>query len=73
MKEKLKAQKSEFQLTFSQYYSVAAIVVIWALGILGYYVYQFKKGYAANVTQAHRSKEGDTANVTPEARKLEME
>ena len=47
-----KAQ-SEPKLTSSQYYDTGAIVVIGALGILGYCVYQFMKGESKE-TPAHK-------------------
>ena len=46
-KEKLKVQESESKL--SQYYGTGAILAVGALGTLGYYVYQSKKGNVALV------------------------
>ena len=43
-REKLAKAQSELQLTSGQHYGTGAIVAIGALGVLGYCVYQFKKG-----------------------------
>ena len=48
--ELAKAQKSEPKLTPNQYYGAGAIVAIGTSGILGYYIYQSKKG---DVTLVH--------------------
>ena len=55
--EMAKAQniKSEHKLTSSQYYGAGTIVAIGALGILGYHVYQFKKGDITKVTLVQSS------------------
>ena len=55
--------ESEPKLTWSQYYGTGAIVAIRALGILGYYVYESKKGDTPKVTPVHRSKQGDMTPV----------
>ena len=62
--ELAKAQKIESKpkLTSSPYYGTGAIVAVVALGVLGCYIYQSKKGDATKVTPVHQSKEGD---VTP--------
>ena len=54
--ELAKPQKSERKLTLSQYHGTRAVVAIGALGVLGYCVYQFKKG---DVTPVHQPNEGD--------------
>ena len=41
---KSESKKVKPKLTLSQYYGVGAVVAIGALGVLGYCVYQFKKG-----------------------------
>ena len=48
--ELAKAQKSKPKLTSSQYYGAGAIVAVGTFGILGYCVYQSKKG---DVTPVH--------------------
>ena len=58
--ELAKALRSEPKLTSSQYYGTGAIVAIGALGIIGYCVYQSKKG---DITLVHQSKEGDMTLV----------
>ena len=57
--ELVKAQKSEPKLTLTQYYFAWAIVTIGALEVLGYCVYQSKKGH---MTPVHQTKERD---ITP--------
>ena len=50
-KEELKkAQESESKLTSSHYYDVEAVMAAGTSGVLGYYVYQSKKGSATSVT-----------------------
>ena len=48
-----KAQKVESKpkLTSSQYYRVSVFMAIGVLGILGYYIYQSKKGDATYLVQ----------------------
>ena len=62
-----KGQKieNEPKLTLSQYYGVGAVIAIGALGILGYCIYQSKKGDT-------QPKEGDVTSE-PQANKFEME
>ena len=55
--------ETEPKLTLSQYYGIGAIMTVGALGILGYYIYQSKKGDTTKVTLVHRSKEGDDSRT----------
>ena len=74
-KEKLaqaaKAQESEPKLTPSQAYGVGAVIAVGMFGLLGYYIYQSKKGdnNAIKVTPV-RSVEVQTQKC---ANKFEME
>ena len=45
-REELKVQKSQVEpmLSFSQYYSIGAVLAVGVIGGLGFYVYQAKKG-----------------------------
>ena len=61
-RERLKAHKSKSKP--SQYYGIGAVIAIGALAVLGYYVYQSKKGNVANATPVHQSKEGNAINMT---------
>ena len=66
--ELAKAQKSKPKLTSSQYYGAGSIIAIGALGVIGYCIYQYKKG---DMNPVHQSKEGD---VTPvRTHKFEMD
>ena len=55
-REKLaKAQniESKLKITLTQYYGAGVVVAIWMLGILGYYIYQSKKGGVFKVALVH--------------------
>ena len=72
-KEKLaqsaKTQQSEPKLTSSQAYGVGAVMAVGVLGLLGYYVYQSRKGD----TSKDATKVTPVRDIQKRANKFEME
>ena len=74
--EKAWKSKNKSKLSLSQYYRVGFVMAVGALGVLGYYVYQSKKGDTTKMTPVHQSKEEDMTLVQlsePQTHKFEME